>query len=92
MDRQGRGKAKKKRTGLVVLCVVAAVLAACAAVYFLVFDSLVFVTDSAYSAVISVKLIITTSSIKEIISAVTVDPVIAETSVNLIISTYVFDS
>ena len=55
MDRQGRGKAKKKRTGLVVLCVVAAVLAACAAVYFLVFDSLVFVTDSAYSAVIPVK-------------------------------------
>lgn len=51
MGKQGKRKGRK-RAGLVVLCAVAAVLAVCAAVYFLVFDTLDFVTDSAYSAVL----------------------------------------
>ena len=50
-EKQGR----KGRPGRVVLIILLVLAASCAALYFLAFDTLVFVTDSAYSQVIPAK-------------------------------------
>ena len=55
MGKKTEKQGKKGRSGVVVLIIVLVLAASCAALYFLAFDTLVFVTDSAYSQVIPAK-------------------------------------
>ena len=55
MGKRKEKQGKKGRAGLVVLIIALVLAASCAALYFLAFDTLVFVTDSAYSLVVPSK-------------------------------------